>query len=166
MGDLDRALSELQAERELEGLAQDGQEAAQPVIYNNGKSQPANYKPQIITGHPCLAALPSDVNMPDNLKLPSRKDPVIVMIRHGKTEHNKLGLFTGWDDPPLAKEGVEEAKEAGKLLRKYGFAFDVVYSSWLSRAIETAWHIMDGLDSVWLPLVKSYRLNERMYGDL
>jgi 2,3-bisphosphoglycerate-dependent phosphoglycerate mutase len=61
------------------------------------------------------------------------------MIRHGTTENNKLGLFTGWDDVPLAAEGVEEAKEAGKLLKLHGFEFDVIYTSWLSRAIETAW---------------------------
>jgi 2,3-bisphosphoglycerate-dependent phosphoglycerate mutase len=63
----------------------------------------------------------------------------VVIIRHGKTENNKLGLFTGWDDVPLAAEGVEEAKEAGKLLKLHGFEFDVIYTSWLSRAIETAW---------------------------
>ena len=98
--------------------------------------------------------------------VPTRKDAVLVIIRHGKTEHNKLGLFTGWEDVPLAKEGVEEAKEAGRLLKLHGFEFDVIYTSWLSRAIETAWHVMDEMDELWLPLVKTWRLNERMYGVL
>ena len=88
------------------------------------------------------------------------------MVRHGKTEHNKLGLFTGWEDPSLAVEGIEEAKDAGKLLKRNGFEFDVVYSSWLQRALVTAWEILDQMDSTWLPIVKSWRLNERMYGDL
>ena len=66
------------------------------------------------------------------------KDPVVVFIRHGRTPHNNLGLFTGWEDPPLAPDGVEDAKNAGKLLKLHGFEFDVVYTSWLTRAIETA----------------------------
>ena len=92
--------------------------------------------------------------------------PVVVIIRHGKTEYNKLGLFTGWEDAPLAAEGREEALAAGRTLKAHGIEFDVVYTSWLSRAIETAWIIMNELDSVWLPIIKSWRLNERMYGAL
>ena len=69
--------------------------------------------------------------------------PVVVIIRHGKTEHNKLGLFTGWEDAPLADDGREEARSAGRLLRDAGISFDVVYTSWLSRAIETAWLVLD-----------------------
>ena len=92
--------------------------------------------------------------------------PVVVIIRHGKTEHNKLGLFTGWEDAPLAPEGVREAARAGELLAAHGIAFDVVYASWLSRSIRTAWIVLDRLDSLWLPIVKSWRLNERMYGAL
>jgi len=95
-----------------------------------------------------------------------RQDSVIVIIRHGKTQHNKLGLFTGWEDAPLADEGIEEAKLAGQNLKKHGFEFDVVYTSWLSRALETAWYVMDEMDSLWLPIVKTWRLNERMYGEL
>mmetsp|Transcript_25257 Transcript_25257/g.69632 ORF Transcript_25257/g.69632 Transcript_25257/m.69632 type:complete len:842 (-) Transcript_25257:78-2603(-) len=95
-----------------------------------------------------------------------RQDSVIVIIRHGKTQHNKLGLFTGWEDAPLADEGIEEAKIAGQNLKKHGFEFDVVYTSWLSRALETAWLVLDELDSLWLPIVKTWRLNERMYGEL
>ena len=68
-----------------------------------------------------------------------------------------IGLFTGWDDVPLAVEGVEEAKAAGRLLKLHGFEFDVVYTSWLSRAIETAWLVMDSMDALWLPIIKSWR---------
>ena len=66
----------------------------------------------------------------------------------------------------MAAEGRLEAQNAGKLLKRHGIEFDVVYTSWLSRAIETAWLVLDELDSVWLPMVKSWRLNERMYGAL
>lgn len=65
-------------------------------------------------------------------------------------------------DAPLAAEGVQEAIEAGRLLRRHRVEFDVVYTSWLSRAIETAWLVLDELDSVWLPIIKSWRLNERL----
>lgn len=77
-----------------------------------------------------------------------------------------MGVFTGWDDAPLAEEGRKEAKSAGKILKRHNFEFDVVYTSWLSRAIETAWITLDELDSLWLPMVKSWQLNERMYGAL
>ena len=92
--------------------------------------------------------------------------PFVVLIRHGRTPHNNLGLFTGWEDPPLADGGVDDARNAGRLLRRHGFEFDVVYTSWLTRAIQTAYYVLDELDSVWLPIVKSWRLNERMYGAL
>ena len=84
----------------------------------------------------------------------------------GRTEHNKLGLFTGWEDASLTKEGIAEAKRAGQLLRAHGFAVDAVYTSWLSRAIETAWLALQELDALWVPIIKSWRLNERMYGAL
>ena len=90
----------------------------------------------------------------------------MVIIRHGKTENNKLGIFTGWDDVDLAPEGREEALCAGALLAQSGVQFDVVYTSWLSRAIETAWLVLCELDQMWLPIHKSWRLNERMYGAL
>jgi len=108
---------------------------------------------------PCVTPVP-------NSAVEKRQDSVIVIIRHGKTQHNKLGLFTGWEDAPLADEGIEEAKIAGQNLKKHGFEFDVVYTSWLSRALETAWYVMDEMDSLWLPIVKTWRLNERMYGEL
>lgn len=116
---------------------------------------------------PCVTALPPTTSIPGIGPTPPKKEPaLIVMIRHGKTENNKLGLFTGWDDVPLAKEGIEEAKDAGRLLKTHGFEFDVVYTSWLSRAIETAWLVMDEMDCLWLPIIKTWRLNERMYGRL
>lgn len=93
---------------------------------------------------------------------PVLEQPLLVIIRHGKTEHNQLGLFTGWEDALLATEGRDEAIHAGKLLRRHGIEFDVVYTSWLSRAIETAWLVLNELDSLWLPVVKTWRLNERM----
>jgi len=92
--------------------------------------------------------------------------PLLIIIRHGKTEHNKLGLFTGWEDANLAHDGREEALHAGRVLHQYDIKFDVVYTSWLSRAIETAWLVMNELNSLWLPIVKTWRLNERMYGAL
>ena len=80
----------------------------------------------------------ADEIAPGIMKQGKSKDPVVVFIRHGRTPHNNLGLFTGWEDPPLAPDGVEDAKNAGKLLKLHGFEFDVVYTSWLTRAIETA----------------------------
>ena len=96
----------------------------------------------------------------------SAHDQVVVFIRHGRTPHNNLGLFTGWEDPPLAPDGIEDAKNAGRLLARHGYKFDVVYSSWLQRALQTAWYVIDELDMLHLPLIKSWRLNERMYGAL
>jgi len=111
---------------------------------------------------PCVTPVPNS----DSALGKKRSDSVIVIIRHGKTQHNKLGLFTGWEDAPLADEGIEEAMLAGRNLKKHGFEFDVVYTSWLSRALETAWYVMDEMDCLWLPIVKTWRLNERMYGEL
>jgi 2,3-bisphosphoglycerate-dependent phosphoglycerate mutase len=113
--------------------------------------------PKFITNNPCVTSVPTTGQ---------RKNAVLVIIRHGKTEHNKLKLFTGWEDAPLAPEGIDEARAAGRLLKLHGFEFDVVYTSWLSRAIETAWYVLDEMDELWLPLIKTWRLNERMYGVL
>ncbi|KAL3935688.1 MAG: hypothetical protein SGBAC_008842 [Bacillariaceae sp.] len=123
------------------------------------------YNPNIYTP-PCVTSIPSAAVLGNDEMTPIRRDSVIVIIRHGKTQHNKLGLFTGWEDAPLADEGIEEAKEAGRLLKLHGFEFDVVYTSWLSRALETAWYVMDEMDALWLPIIKTWRLNERMYGGL
>ena len=95
---------------------------------------------------------------------PQQDGPVVVLIRHGQTPHNLMQLFTGWEDPPLAEVGVEDARRAGRLLKRHGFQFDVVYTSWLTRAIQTAYYALDELGDVWLPMMKSWRLNERMVG--
>jgi hypothetical protein len=102
---------------------------------------------------PCVTAIPSMEGSESRPSARTRHDSVIVIIRHGKTQHNKLGLFTGWEDVPLADEGIEEAKEAGRLLKVHGFEFDVVYTSWLSRALETALYVLDEMDSLWVPTV-------------
>jgi hypothetical protein len=170
MSSLERSLMVLREERDLEEWADKRKDGAITSSVNDTASVyvtmpdggSSSIHPVVIKGHPCLAPLPQGVELPD-IELPGRKEAVIVMIRHGKTDHNKLSLFTGWEDPPLASEGVEEAKLAGKMLKKSGFEFDIVYTSWLSRAIETSWHVLDGLDSTWLPIVKSWRLNERHY---
>lgn len=118
----------------------------------DGTVDPTQYANLISNNQPCVTTLSKETAVRQNF---------IVIIRHGKTEHNKLGLFTGWEDAPLAKEGIEEAIQAGRLLKAHGFEFDVVYTSWLSRAIETAWLVIDELDLLWLPIVKTWRLNER-----
>eukprot|EP00557_Chaetoceros_sp_GSL56_P007505 CAMPEP_0176496534 /NCGR_PEP_ID=MMETSP0200_2-20121128/11244_1 /TAXON_ID=947934 /ORGANISM="Chaetoceros sp., Strain GSL56" /LENGTH=724 /DNA_ID=CAMNT_0017894491 /DNA_START=1078 /DNA_END=3252 /DNA_ORIENTATION=- len=105
-------------------------------------------------------------NVSVNLNSLGANDLFIVLIRHGRTPHNKLALFTGWEDPPLAMEGEEDARWAGRLLKKHGFQFDVVYTSWLYRAIQTAWFVLEEMDQLWLPVISSWRLNERHYGDL
>jgi 2,3-bisphosphoglycerate-dependent phosphoglycerate mutase len=81
-------------------------------------------------------------------------------------ESYKALVCCRWEDPPLAVDGVEDAKNAGRILRRHNMEFDVCYTSWLSRAITTAYLVLDELDSLWIPMVKSWRLNERMYGAL
>lgn len=90
----------------------------------------------------------------------------IVILRHGESEWNKKGLFTGWTEVDLSDQGVKEAKEAGKKLRKAGFIFDLVYCSLHKRVIKTANLVLDEIDQVWLPMIKDWHLNERHYGDL
>lgn len=90
----------------------------------------------------------------------------LVLIRHGESEWNKLNLFTGWTDVDLSEKGHEEAINAGKLLKEEGYSFDVAFTSVLKRAIHTLWHVLDGIDQDYLPVVKDYRLNERHYGAL
>ena len=137
---------------EIEDDDEDDDELEEPSKFTNLIST---------SSQPCITSFPTAAVVPGVGQVPVRQDAVIVIIRHGKTEHNKLGLFTGWEDAPLAKDGVDEAREAGRLLKAHGFEFDVVYTSWLSRAIETAWHVIDELDLLWLPIVKTWRLNER-----
>lgn len=90
----------------------------------------------------------------------------LVLVRHGESEWNKLNLFTGWTDVDLSEKGHEEAKAAGKLLKEEGYDFDVCYTSYLKRAIHTLNHILDEMDRAWLPVYKTWKLNERHYGDL
>ncbi len=90
----------------------------------------------------------------------------LVLVRHGESEWNKLNLFTGWMDVDLSEKGHEEAKQAGRTLKEEGYDFDICYTSYLKRAIHTLQHILDEMDRNWLPVVKSWRLNERHYGAL
>lgn len=90
----------------------------------------------------------------------------LVLVRHGESEWNKKNLFTGWVDVDLSEKGHEEAKQAGVTLREEGYDFDVCYTSYLKRAIHTLGHILDELDRNWLPVHKSWKLNERHYGAL
>jgi hypothetical protein len=106
---------------------------SQPVDTQRTAPQPP--LPTAAQYHPHPRRLPGGGGVP-------RDEPVVVIIRHGKTEYNKLGIFTGWDDVALANEGRNEAMAAGKLLKLHGITFDVVYTSWLSRAIETAWLVV------------------------
>ena len=88
----------------------------------------------------------------------------IVLIRHGQSTWNLENLFTGWTDVDLSKQGIEESHRAGRLLKEAGFVFDAAFSSVLKRAIRTLWIILDELDLMWIPVDKSWRLNERHYG--
>ena len=90
----------------------------------------------------------------------------IVLLRHGESTWNKENRFTGWTDVDLSEKGVEEAVQAGRLLREGGYSFDIAYTSVLKRAIRTLWITLDGLDQMWLPVVRHWRLNERHYGAL
>ncbi len=90
----------------------------------------------------------------------------LVLLRHGESTWNLENRFTGWTDVDLTPLGVEQAKQAGRLLREQGYDFDAAYSSLLKRAIWTLWHALDALDRTWLPVVNEWRLNERHYGAL
>jgi 2,3-bisphosphoglycerate-dependent phosphoglycerate mutase len=90
----------------------------------------------------------------------------LVLVRHGESTWNLENRFTGWTDVDLTATGIEQAKEAGRLLEAEGYDFDVAYTSVLKRATRTLWHTLDELDRTWLPVVHSWRLNERHYGAL
>ncbi|CAH0481863.1 unnamed protein product [Peronospora belbahrii] len=90
----------------------------------------------------------------------------LVLIRHGESEWNKKNLFTGWYDVQLSEKGNKEAVAAGQLLQKEGYTFDVAYTSYLKRAIRTLWHVLEQSDQMWIPVHKTWRLNERHYGAL
>jgi 2,3-bisphosphoglycerate-dependent phosphoglycerate mutase len=100
---------------------------------------------------------------PLNLKIPMHK---LVLIRHGESTWNKENRFTGWHDVELSDKGRAEAKAAGELLKKEGFAFDIAYVSVLKRALNTLWGVLTELDQLWIPMEKDWRLNERHYGAL
>jgi 2,3-bisphosphoglycerate-dependent phosphoglycerate mutase len=90
----------------------------------------------------------------------------VVLLRHGESTWNKENRFTGWTDVDLSEKGREEAKAAGKLLKAEGYVFDVAYTSVLKRAIRTLGYTLDELDLMWIPVHRSWRLNERHYGAL
>jgi 2,3-bisphosphoglycerate-dependent phosphoglycerate mutase len=90
----------------------------------------------------------------------------LVLIRHGESTWNLENRFTGWADVDLTPKGTQQALAAGESLRKSGYEFDIAYTSVLRRAIRTLWHVQDTMDLMWLPVVHSWRLNERHYGAL
>jgi 2,3-bisphosphoglycerate-dependent phosphoglycerate mutase len=90
----------------------------------------------------------------------------LVLVRHGESTWNLENRFTGWTDVDLTPTGVDQAKNAGRLLKADGYEFDVAYTSVLKRATRTLWHCLDEMDRTWLPVVHSWRLNERHYGAL
>ena len=90
----------------------------------------------------------------------------LVLMRHGQSQWNLENRFTGWTDVDLTDQGREEARKAGELLKAEGYTFDLAFTSVLKRAIRTLWITLDGLDLMWIPVVRSWRLNERHYGAL
>ena len=90
----------------------------------------------------------------------------LVLIRHGESTWNLENRFTGWTDVDLTPLGLEQAKDSGRLLKAEGYDFDVCYTSVLKRATRTLWHVLDEMDRTWLPVVNTWRLNERHYGAL
>jgi 2,3-bisphosphoglycerate-dependent phosphoglycerate mutase len=90
----------------------------------------------------------------------------LVLLRHGESDWNRENRFTGWTDVDLSATGIEEARRAGRILRQHGFTFDVAYTSLLKRAIRTLWIALDEMDLMWVPVLRSWRLNERHYGAL
>ncbi len=90
----------------------------------------------------------------------------IVLIRHGESEWNKANLFTGWTDVDLSDNGREEARNGGRLLKEEGISFDICFTSVLKRAIHTANLVLDEMDEIYIPQIKSWKLNERHYGAL
>ncbi len=90
----------------------------------------------------------------------------LTLIRHGESQWNRENRFTGWTDVDLTEKGMSEAHEAARLLSEQGLSFDVAFTSTLKRAIRTLWTIMDDMDLMWIPVLRSWRLNERHYGAL
>jgi 2,3-bisphosphoglycerate-dependent phosphoglycerate mutase len=90
----------------------------------------------------------------------------VVLLRHGESEWNKENRFTGWTDVALNENGIREAVEAGRTLRREGYVFDMAFTSVLKRAIKTLWLVLEEMDLMWIPVARSWRLNERHYGAL
>ncbi len=90
----------------------------------------------------------------------------LVLIRHGESVWNQENRFTGWTDVDLSEKGINEAKQAGKLMKEEGLTFDVALTSVLKRAIRTLWFALDELDLMWIPVERAWQLNERHYGAL
>lgn len=90
----------------------------------------------------------------------------LVLVRHGESTWNKENRFTGWTDVDLSEKGRQEAREGGQVLKREGYVFDVAYTSVLKRAIRTLWTVLDEMDLMWIPVHRSWRLNERHYGAL
>jgi 2,3-bisphosphoglycerate-dependent phosphoglycerate mutase len=90
----------------------------------------------------------------------------VVLLRHGESTWNKENRFTGWTDVDLSEKGREEAQASGRLLKQEGFSFDLAFTSVLTRAIRTCWVALDELGELWIPVQRSWRLNERHYGAL
>ncbi|MBE0651620.1 MAG: 2,3-diphosphoglycerate-dependent phosphoglycerate mutase [Bacteroidales bacterium] len=90
----------------------------------------------------------------------------LVLLRHGESAWNKENRFTGWTNVPLSEQGIQEAKKAGKVLKKEGYSFRRAYTSYLNRAIKTLWLALEEMDMMWIEERKSWRLNEKHYGNL
>ena len=94
------------------------------------------------------------------------KQGQLVIVRHGESVWNLENRFTGWVDVDLTQKGIEQAYNAGLILKKHGFNFDIAYTSVLKRAIRTLWNILDAMDLMWVPIINAWQLNERHYGGL
>ena len=90
----------------------------------------------------------------------------LVLLRHGESNCNKENKFSGWVDSDLSEKGIAEARQAGQTLKEAGYTFDVAFTSVLKRAIRTLWIALDVMDLMWIPVYRSWRLNERHYGSL
>jgi len=95
-----------------------------------------------------------------------RNKYTLVLIRHGESTWNQLNKFTGWYDCPLSEKGHKEAAAAGELLAKSGLKFDIAYTSMLQRAIRTLWHTLEQMQLMYIPIINTWKLNERHYGGL
>jgi len=90
----------------------------------------------------------------------------LVLLRHGESVWNKENIFTGWTDVSLSEKGIKEAQKAGEVLKSEGYTFDMAFTSVLKRAVKTLWLTLEELDLMWIPVYRSWRLNERHYGAL